>query len=125
MTARPNIENPPMQGVPLLDLKAQYAPIEAEIMAALHHVCASQKFILGAHVDELEGRVAEYSHCRFGVGVSSGTDALLVALMALDVGLGDEVIERSFTENLVGIKEDDAKENREVLERLERLDPGH
>jgi dTDP-4-amino-4,6-dideoxygalactose transaminase len=84
-------------GVPLLDLKAQYAPIEREIMAAIQDVCASQKFILGSCVADLEKRVAEYSQCRFGIGVSSGTDALLVALMALDVGIGDEVITSPYT----------------------------
>jgi dTDP-4-amino-4,6-dideoxygalactose transaminase len=84
-------------GVPLLDLKAQYAPIEREIMAAIQEVCASQKFILGSCVANLEKRVAEYTQCRFGIGVSSGTDALLVALMALDVGIGDEVITSPYT----------------------------
>jgi dTDP-4-amino-4,6-dideoxygalactose transaminase len=78
--------------VPLLDLKRQYREIEAEIMDALREVCANQQFILGPNVKKLEERVAEYSQCRFGVGVSSGTDALIVALMSMDVGAGDEVI---------------------------------
>jgi dTDP-4-amino-4,6-dideoxygalactose transaminase len=81
----------------LLDLQAQYATIETEVMEALREVCASQKFILGAYVDELEKRIAEYSQCRFGIGVSSGTDALLVALMALDIGPGDEVVTTPYT----------------------------
>lgn len=97
MTDRRNAQNPPIQEVPLLDLKAQYTSIEQEVMDVLREVCASQKFILGAHVNELEQRVAEYSQCRFGIGVSSGTDALLVALMALDVGPGDEVITSPYT----------------------------
>lgn len=83
--------------VPLLDLKAQYRQIEAEIMAMLPRLCASQHFILGQHVVELEERIAQYCQCRFGIGVSSGTDALLVALMALDVGPGDEVITTPYT----------------------------
>jgi dTDP-4-amino-4,6-dideoxygalactose transaminase len=97
MTARPQIENLQLPGVPLLDLKAQYATIETEIMEVLREVCASQKFILGAQVEALEKQIAEYSQCRFGIGVSSGTDALLVALMALDVTQGDEVITTPYT----------------------------
>lgn len=97
MTARQNVEQTQSQGVPLLDLKAQYAPIEGDIMEAIRDVCTSQKFILGAHTEELEKQVSAYSHCRFGIGVSSGTDALLVALMALDVGPGDEVITSPYT----------------------------
>ena len=83
--------------VPLLDLKLQYQPLEAEIQAVIHKVCATQWFILGPAVKELETAVATYSQCRYGIGVSSGTDALLLALMALQIGPGDEVITTPFT----------------------------
>jgi dTDP-4-amino-4,6-dideoxygalactose transaminase len=83
--------------VPLLDLKPQYAPLAAEILAAIGKVCASQHFILGPAVKELEASVAAYSQCRYGIGVSSGTDALLLALMALEIGAGDAVITSPFT----------------------------
>lgn len=78
--------------VPLLDLKAQDAAIHAETRAAIERVVESQHFILGPEVEALEREVAAYSQCRFGVGMSSGTDAILAALMALDVGPGDEVV---------------------------------
>ena len=83
--------------VPLLDLKPQYAALAAEIQAAIERVCASQHFILGPAVRELEAGVAAYSHCRFGIGVSSGTDALLLALMAFGMGAGDAVLTSPFT----------------------------
>ncbi len=81
-----------MLRVPLLDLKAQYAGIRSEILQSIERVCESQYFILGPEVAALEEEVAGYCGSRFAVGVSSGTDALLVALMALGVGAGDEVI---------------------------------
>ena len=87
----------PAMQVPLLDLKLQYQPLAREIEAAIAQVCASQHFILGPAVRELEAAVAAYSQCRHGVGVSSGTDALLLALMALNIGAGDEVITSPFT----------------------------
>ncbi len=74
--------------VPLLDLNPQYASLKDEALAAIEKVCASQHLILGSQVTQLEKDIAAYSHCKFGVGVSSGTDALLLALMALDIGSG-------------------------------------
>jgi dTDP-4-amino-4,6-dideoxygalactose transaminase len=87
----------PAMQVPLLDLKLQYQPFKAEALAAIEKICASQAFILGPATRELEANVAAYCQCRFGIGVSSGTDALLVALMALEIGPGDEVITTPFT----------------------------
>jgi len=83
--------------VPLLDLKAQFAQIRAAVIPAIEEVCASQRFILGENVSALEAEIARYCSTTFGVGVSSGTDALLLALMALHVGAGDEVITSPFT----------------------------
>jgi dTDP-4-amino-4,6-dideoxygalactose transaminase len=83
--------------VPLLDLKAQYASLRDEIIAAVCEVLDSQVCILGPKVMELEERIAALSDCTYAVGVSSGTDALLASLMALDIGSGDEVITTPFT----------------------------
>jgi dTDP-4-amino-4,6-dideoxygalactose transaminase len=79
-------------GVPLLDLKAHHEPLHKEVMAAIEQTFRSQAFILGPEVGKLEERVASYCQTQFGIGVSSGTDALLIALMAIGVGPGDEVI---------------------------------
>jgi dTDP-4-amino-4,6-dideoxygalactose transaminase len=85
------------QAVPLLDLKAQYVTIKDELRAAIDRVVESQHFILGPEVEALEKSVAEYSGCAHGIGVSSGTDAILVALMALGVSAGDEVVTTPYT----------------------------
>lgn len=86
-----------IQPVPLLDLKAQYATIKDEVREAVDRVIESQYFILGPEVAALEQEVAAYSQCKFGIGVSSGTDALLVALMAAGVEAGDEVITPTYS----------------------------
>jgi len=78
--------------VPLLDLKAQYAAIRADIDVAMARVIESQHFILGPEVEALEREIADYSGAKHAIGVSSGTDAILIALMALGVGAGDEVL---------------------------------
>ncbi len=83
--------------IPLLDLKAQYASIKTEVAAAINEVLESQYFILGPKVAELEEKVAAYSNSRYAVGVSSGSDALLISLMALDIRLAEEVITTPFT----------------------------
>ena len=83
--------------VPLLDLKAQYTPIRLEILAGIDRVFDSQHFILGPEVEELEKAIAEFCGSRFAIGVSSGTDALLSALMAISVGQGDEVITTAYS----------------------------
>lgn len=83
--------------VPLLDLKAQYVTIKDELLAAINQVMESQHFILGPKVEECEKAIAQYSNCKFGVGVTSGSDALLVCLMAENIGPGDEVITTPYT----------------------------
>lgn len=90
-------QSPPQMSVPLLDLKTQYQSYAADIWPKLQDIAARQAFILGAEVKLLEDSFAPYCGAQFGVGVSSGTDALLLALMALDIGPNDGVITSPFT----------------------------
>ncbi len=83
--------------VPLLDLKAHHEPIQEEIFEVFKNVFRTQYFILGPEVKDLEEKIASYCQTDFAIGVSSGTDALLIALMALDIGPGDEVITTPYT----------------------------
>jgi len=83
--------------VPLLDLRAQYKEICKEVAPAIAGVVESQQFILGLEVEKFESEIASYTGSEFGVGCASGSDALLLALMALGVSPGDEVICPSYT----------------------------
>jgi dTDP-4-amino-4,6-dideoxygalactose transaminase len=83
--------------VPLLDLRAQFAPIRDDVLAAIVRVCDGQRFIMGPEVEALEREVAALVGARHAIGVSSGTDALLVALMALGIGPGDEVVTTTYS----------------------------
>ena len=88
---------PPVTNVPLLDLQGQYQPIRAEILEAVGRVCDSQRFIMGPEVEGLERELAAMLDVREAVGVSSGTDALLAAMMAVGVGPGDEVVTTAYS----------------------------
>jgi dTDP-4-amino-4,6-dideoxygalactose transaminase len=83
--------------VPLLDLRAQYVTIRDELLTAVSEVLESQRCIGGPKVAELEEKIAALSDCKYGVGASSGTDAILNSLMSLEIGTGDEVITAPFT----------------------------
>ena len=83
--------------VPLLDLKPQFAKIRDEVKQAIDRVLETQIFVLGPEVQKLEQEVAEYSGAKFGVGCASGTDSILLSLMAVGVSLGDEVITTPYT----------------------------
>src|SRR5919197_937841 len=86
-----------MKPIPLLDLKAQYATIRSEIREAIERILESQHFILGPEVEALEREIAAFCGVRFAIGMSSGTDALLAALMSIGIGPGDEVITTSYS----------------------------
>jgi dTDP-4-amino-4,6-dideoxygalactose transaminase len=86
-----------MPSVPLLDLQAQYAPLRDELLAAITRVCDSQRFIMGPEVSAFEEEIAAQIGVPHAIAVSSGTDALLLALMALDITAGDEVITSTYS----------------------------
>ncbi len=94
---RPAGRDPGTHGVPLLDLGRQHSPLKDQVAAALGRIWDTGAFILGPDVKQLEANVAQYCRVGHAVGCASGSDALLLALMALGVGPGDEVILPSFT----------------------------
>jgi dTDP-4-amino-4,6-dideoxygalactose transaminase len=93
----PTTKVPSAVRVSFLDLKTQYAEIQNEILDAVHRVLASQHFILGAEVEEFEAEIAQYVGTKFAIGCGSGSDAILLALMALGIEPDDEVITTPFT----------------------------
>ena len=92
-----NLNYPYLMHVPLLDLQAQYASLRDEVRFAVERVLDSQRFVLGDEVRKLESSIASYTHSKHAIGCASGSDAVLLALMALDIGAGDEVITTPFT----------------------------
>ena len=88
---------PSVQSVPLFDIQRQMAPLRDEIDAAISSVFDSGQFVLGPEVKKLEAKIATFCQSNFAVGCASGSDALLLALMAADIGVGDEVIVPSYT----------------------------
>jgi dTDP-4-amino-4,6-dideoxygalactose transaminase len=87
----------PARKVPLLDLQAQLATIRSDVMATIERVVDSQMFIMGENVTKLEEQIAAYSNAPHAIGCASGSDALLLALMAYDIGPGDEVLTVPYT----------------------------
>lgn len=88
---------PSVEPVPFIDLVAQYQTIKPQVQEAVDSVLESQTFVLGEQVEILEQKIADYCDSRFAIGCASGTDALILSLMALDIGPGDEVITTPFT----------------------------
>jgi dTDP-4-amino-4,6-dideoxygalactose transaminase len=86
-----------MMEIPFFDLHRQYASIRSDVLSAITRVCDSQRFILGTEVQQFESEIAAAIGVKHAIGVSSGTDALIVAMMALDIGPGDEVIVPAFS----------------------------
>lgn len=97
MTEQASARAPREIQVPMLDLQAQYRPIRDALIEAVTRVCDSQRFILGPEVEGLERELAEHLGVAHAVGVSSGTDALLAAMMAVGVGPGDEVVTSAYS----------------------------
>src|SRR3981081_91122 len=85
------------QAVPLLDLEAQYRPLRDALLAALTRVWDSQRFIMGPEIDALERELGAQLGVRHAIAVSSGTDAVLLALMALEIKAGDEVVTTTYS----------------------------
>src|SRR6266567_2854568 len=83
--------------VPLLDLQSQYRPLREEILAAMTRVADSQRFIMGPEIDAIEQELGALIGVRHAIAVSSGTDAVLLALMALDIKAGDEVVTTTYS----------------------------
>lgn len=97
LASAPSVTRPSKPQFPFLDLHAQYAGIKDEILSAVTRVLEEQHFILGPEVQQLESEVARLAGCDFGVGCASGSDALLLALMALGIDAGDEVVTTPYT----------------------------
>ena len=97
MSAGDKAPAPATAPIPLLDLQAQYRPLRADLLAAIERVCDSQRFILGAEVDALERELSAHLEVEHAIAVSSGTDAILAALMALGIGPGDEVVTSTYS----------------------------
>ncbi|MBI2824634.1 MAG: DegT/DnrJ/EryC1/StrS family aminotransferase [Planctomycetia bacterium] len=96
-TSATPVSQPQAAGVPLVDMQRQYQSLKEELHAAVNRVLASGRFVLGPDCQELEKAIAAYCHVPHAIGCASGSDAILLALMALDVGPGDEVILPSYT----------------------------